>query len=225
MHKGAEPAPAISAACLLLLHHLKLAEYLQYYPKNTEEKDIWSETPCDLKGEGVWDCRLVETVRRGCNLTSTQVTSDPQCQRKVMWGAFGWSGSRWRWKVWRYEWEGGGGIKGGTRALLRWALTQSPIGWRCLRNCQSHGKAAPEGLRPPGRWENNSSFCQSFKGRGSDGHHWELESGFGTRPILDFNTGGADKHQKTPVKPSVSMLEFVYYWGLLSSIAHKLNNQ
>lgn len=42
---------------------------------------------------------------------------------------------------------------GGTRCL-------------CLRSCQSRGEASPRGHGPPGRWENNSSFCQSSEGRG-----------------------------------------------------------
>lgn len=65
----------------------------------------------------------------------------------------------------------------------------------CVYGAVSHvGEASPLGPGPPGRWENNSSFCQSFQGQGSDGHRWELEPAPGTHPVLHLNTGRIDTH-------------------------------
>ncbi len=127
------------------------------------------------------------------------MTSDPGRQVKVIWGGWWWTRS-WRRDAQRWEVWGGGGRKGGTRASLQWALTQSPQGWLCLRTCQSRGEASPRGHGPPGRWENNSSFCQSFEGQGSDGHHWELEPASGTHPVLHLNTGRIDTHTRDKEK-------------------------
>lgn len=60
-------------------------------------------------------------------------------------------------------------------------------GWLCLWSCQSRCEAPPLGHGPPGRWENNSSFCQCFQGQRSDRHQWELEPASRTHPIPNLN--------------------------------------
>lgn len=122
-----------------------------------------------------WRLSFSGQLQQGCskvtnNLTWTQMASDPGCQAEVICGVErgpGHGGETRREKS-REEGQQGRGAerKAGQGRDCSERLLCHPRGCLCLRSCQSRGDASPRGHRPPGRWENNSSFCRSLEGQG-----------------------------------------------------------